>query len=151
MQNGEFDYLMILEILSVAANMAAVMTGLVLSLTVFVKSIIASFHGMRVDSEAFPSHERLFSLMKSCGRYGFVFLLLGWLLFSSEKNGIFSVDELAFALAVAWAVTGMINLVLGIVSRLLNGRKTGNTLLRKKVPWMMLYSVIYFIASFLLG
>lgn len=150
MKLSELEILSILEALSIFANAIAVITALILSITVLMRSVHAKINGTKVDSEEFASHLKIVEILKSCSRYGFVFQFLGWLMFTSKQKGFVSLPVLTNSFALLWGVACVITIVLGIFSRLINGKETKNVVLGRKITWMMWCSVLYAVVTFLI-
>lgn len=150
MNYNELDILSILEVLSIVATGVAMLTNLILSLTVLIKSVVAKKNNIILNSEHFSSHDKMFLLSKSCGRYGFIFQFLGWLMFSAQHTGFISLSILTFYFALLWATICIITFIFAIISRYLNGKETNNFMLNKKTTWMMMYSILYFVVTFLI-
>ncbi len=150
MDFSKLEILSVLEILAILANGISILTGLILSLTVLVKSILAKRNNMRINSEDFSAHEKLFLLLKSCGRCAFIFQFLAWLMFSSKQTGFIQLPVLTYSFALSWAVLCIINFTFGIISRFFNGKETNNVMIGRKTTWMMFYSILYFVVTFLI-
>lgn len=150
MKYSELDIFKILEVLAIIANGMAVIINLILSSTVLYKSIIAKKSGIKVSSEEFASHDNLFTISKSCGRCGFIFQFLAWLMFSSKKAGIAAPAVLTYYFALFWAITCVVTFCIGAAARFLNGKEASDAMLKRKTTWMMIYSILYFVITFLI-
>lgn len=114
------------------------------------KSIIAKKNNMKINSEDFSAHDKLFQLLKSCGRCAFIFQFLAWLMFSSQQSGFIQLPVLTYSFALSWAVLCIINFIVGIIVRFINGKETNNLTIGRKTTWMMSYSILYFVVTFLI-
>lgn len=141
------DY--VVYVFSIAFNLIAAAAGMIMCLTVLLRSINASKAKIVLNSEDFNGHTQLFQIMKWSGRIGSIFLILAWLMESAIAS--YSVSEIAIKFAWLWAIVCAANLILGIISRLLNGFSTKNIMLQRKVLWMFIYIIWYSLVAFLLG
>ena len=150
MDFSKLGVLSALEVLAILANGVSILTGLILAITVFIKSMLLKRSNIRINPEDFSEHDKLFQLMKSCGRCAFIFQFLAWLMFSSKQVGFIKLPTLTYSFALSWAVMCIINFTLGIISRFINGKEISNFMIGKKTTWMMFYSVLYFVVTFLI-
>lgn len=70
-------------------------------------------------------------------------------MFSANQIGFIQISTLTYYHAISWAVLCIVTLVLGIISRFITGKETSNLIIGRKVTWMMFYSILYFIVTFL--
>ncbi len=141
------DY--VVYIFSISFNLIAAVTGIIMCVTVLLQSINAVKSKIILNSEDFNGHNQLFSIMKLSGRIGSIFLILAWLM--ETQTASYSISGIAVKFAVLWTVVCAANLVLGIISRVLNGATTKSFMLQKKVLWMIAYAIWYSIVAFLIG
>lgn len=151
MNFAKIEILTALEALSLISNGISLLTGLVLSVIVAVRSIVATINRIKINAEDFPQHNGLIQVMKSCAIYGFIFQFLGWLMFSSRYEGFMTLPELTNLLSVLWASLFVVNAVCGLISTALNRKGSKNILLKKKTWLIIIFTVLYFAVSFLIG
>lgn len=149
MENDVIQLLSILEVLAIVANGIAICACFFLSATVLIKSFFSKFSAYKVSINDFDAYEDIFKLARSCSRCGFVFQFLGWVMLSSNQIGFIALPELTKNFAISWAAVGLSVLVFGIVSSMLC-KETKTVFFNKMVPVMFVYSVLYFIVTFLI-
>ena len=139
-----------LEILSIIANAAALLTGLLMAVSVLIKSIHAKRVGITLESKNFAGYDSLFTLLKSCVRCGFVFQFLAWLMFSANQWGFIPLYRLTFAFAVLWAALCVATIVTGVAGRFIGGKEVARVAVGNNFSWYLFYAVVYFVATFLI-
>lgn len=139
-----------LEVLTIIANSVALIICLISNILILLKSIKIKSLGLVADSTDYDLHKNLFELIKSCGRCGFFFQLLAWLMFSARQKGFIELTNLTFIIAVMWAALAILTIVIGIAVNIIK-RFNDNALMRKKIVWFVFYSILYFAVSFFIG
>lgn len=138
-----------LEILFIITNVVAILIGFMLNVVYLIKSINAKIARRTLDADAFANHKGIAGIIKSCGLCGFGFQLLAWFMFSANQRGYFDLSNLTFGFAVAWAVLCLVTVVFSVAGHIINGNSSV-AVFKSKMKTFSLFSVLYFIVTFLI-
>lgn len=140
----------ILEILVILANLTAIITGSALSVTVFIRNKHAKTLGETLSGTEFSEHPKILTNVKTTAFCAVVFLILAWVMFSSQQEGFMNLSTLSFLFAVLWGLGLIFTAVISSVNSILFGKGSTDGLTRKKMNCFLLWAVVNFIIAFLL-
>lgn len=139
----------ILEFLFIVTNVVAILIGVITNVIFLIKSIHAKKMKITVDADTFLNHTSLVGIIKSCGMCGFGFQLLAWLMFSAQQIGFIELYKLTFFFALAWAGLCLLTVLISALGNFINVNSS-ISVFKKKMQTFSMFSIIYFIVTFLI-
>ena len=140
-----------LEALSICSTGMAVITSVVIICTLITKSVTVKTCDLDIPSDYLDLQKSLFGILRMCARCGCVFQILAWLMFSAKQSGFIEISRLLFYYAISFGIICVLMMVVGIICKVLVGKKFPNALFRNRAVWLFCYSVLYFVLSFFIA